>query len=71
MAKVKISNIARDLNISVETVYESLRKKNISVVETPNTRLEEDVVDMLMNEFKADRAMRDSVPTVRKKQQAD
>ena len=71
MAKVKISNIARDLNISVETVYESLRKKNISVVETPNTRLEEDVVDMLMNEFKADRAMRDSVPPVRKKQQAD
>ena len=67
MAKVKISNIARDLNISVETVYDSLRKKNISVVETPNTRLEEEVVNMLMDEFQADRALKNSVPSARKK----
>lgn len=69
MAKVKISNIARDLNISVETVYESLRKKNFSVVESPNTRLEDDAVNMLMNEFQADRALKDSIP-VRKKAEA-
>ncbi|MDE6311237.1 MAG: translation initiation factor IF-2 [Muribaculaceae bacterium] len=67
MAKVKISNIARDLNISAETVYEALRKKNVTVVESPNTRLEEEHVQMLMDEFKADRALKDSIPPSRKK----
>ena len=51
MAKTKISKVAKDLNVSLPTVIEFLRKKNITVDENPNTRLEDDVVGLLMNEF--------------------
>lgn len=54
MAKTKISKVATDLNVSLPTVFEYLRKKNINIDESPNTRVEENVVDMLMNAFKSD-----------------
>ncbi len=54
MAKTKISKVATDLNVSLSTVFEFLRKRNINVDESPNTRVDEDVVAMLMNAFKSD-----------------
>ena len=43
MARIKISKVAKDLNVSVATVVEALRKKNITVPDdNPNFRLEED-----------------------------
>ena len=67
MPKVKISTLAKDLNVSLPTVFEFLRKKNITVDESPNTRVEEDVVAMLTDEFQSDKALRASAP-VRKKE---
>ncbi len=59
MAKTKISNVARDLNVALPTVVEFLRKKNITVDEiSPNTRIEDDVVDLLVKEFKGDQAIK-------------
>ena len=55
MAKLKISKVAKDLNVSVSTVIDFLHKKNIEVEDNPNTRLEESVVDMLMGAFKSDK----------------
>ena len=34
MARIKISKVAKDLNVSVATVVEALRKKNITVPTT-------------------------------------
>ncbi len=58
MAKTKISKVAKDLNVSLPTVIEFLRKKNISIDESPNTRVEEDIVELLMDEFKSDKDLK-------------
>ncbi len=54
MAKTKISKVATDLNVSLPTVIEFLRKRNINIDESPNARVEADIVEMLMNAFKSD-----------------
>ncbi|MDE6854512.1 MAG: translation initiation factor IF-2 N-terminal domain-containing protein, partial [Muribaculaceae bacterium] len=58
MAKTKISKIAKDLNISVNTVIEFLRKRDINIEESPNTRVEEDIVNLLMGEFQSDKDLK-------------
>lgn len=60
MAKTKISKVAKDLNVSVSTVIDFLRKKNIEIDENPNpnTRIEDEVVDLLMGAFKSDKDLK-------------
>ncbi|MDE6309745.1 MAG: translation initiation factor IF-2 N-terminal domain-containing protein, partial [Muribaculaceae bacterium] len=54
MPKTKISKVAKDLNVALPTVIEFLRKKNITIDDNPNTRVEDDVVALLETEFKSD-----------------
>ncbi len=61
MAKTKISTLAKDLNVALPTVIDFLRKKGINIDESPNTRVEEDVVDLLMHEFKSDKDLKPSM----------
>ena len=56
MAKVKISKIAKDLNVALSTVFEFLKRKNISVEEHPNARIEDDVAQLLIYEFRTDKS---------------
>ena len=58
MAKTKISTLAKDLNVALPTVIEFLHKKNINIDASPNTRVEDDVVELLMNEFKHDKNLK-------------
>ncbi len=58
MARTRISKIAKDLNIAVSTAVEFLRKKNIEIDDNPNTRIEEDIVDLLIDEFDTDGAQK-------------
>ncbi|MDE6574303.1 MAG: translation initiation factor IF-2 N-terminal domain-containing protein, partial [Muribaculaceae bacterium] len=58
MAKTKISKVAKDLNVSVATVIDFLRKKNIEIDENPNTRLEDNMVEMLMTAFQSDKDLK-------------
>lgn len=58
MARTRISKIAKDLNIAVSTAVEFLRKKNIEIDDNPNTRIEEDIVDLLLDEFDTDGAQK-------------
>ncbi|MDE6702651.1 MAG: translation initiation factor IF-2 N-terminal domain-containing protein, partial [Muribaculaceae bacterium] len=62
MAKTKISTLAKDLNVALPTVIEFLRKKNINIDGSPNTRVEDDVVELLMNEFKQDKNLKPQTP---------
>ena len=55
MAKTKISIIAKELNVALPTMIEFLNKKNIFIDNNPNTRVEDDVVDILVKEFKNDK----------------
>ena len=71
MARTKISKIAKDLNISLSTAVEFLRKKNITVDDNPNARIEEDVGDILVKEFKSDKDLKsksEQFSTVRQQQ---
>ena len=56
---VKISKVAKDLNVSFQTLIDFLAKKNITVESSPNTRISEEQCQMLLNEFKSDKAQRE------------
>jgi translation initiation factor IF-2 len=58
MAKTKISKLAKDLNVALPTVFEFLRKKEISIEENPNTRVEDSVAELINNEFNDDRILK-------------
>ena len=67
MAKTKISKIAKDLNLSVPTVVEFLNKKNINIDASPNTRVEDNVVDILLAEFDKNGNVRRKIESERDK----
>ncbi len=58
MAKQKISNLAKELNVGLPNIFEFLRKNNIDVPESPNTRVEESVAEMLTHHFQPDREIK-------------
>ncbi len=58
MAKTKISKVAKDLNISIDTAIEFLGKKGIEVDNNPNTRIEDDAYNLLVGAFQTDKAQK-------------
>lgn len=58
MARTKISKVAKDLNVALPTVIEFLRKKDITVDDNPNARIEDDVYELLIHEFKSDKDLK-------------
>ncbi len=58
MARTKISKVAKDFNISVQTAVEFLRKKNITIDDNPNSRIDDEAYDMLAREFQPDQALK-------------
>lgn len=58
MARIKISKVARDLNVALPTVVEFLRGKNITVDDNPNARIEQEVADLLVKEFNSDKDLK-------------
>ena len=54
MARNKISKIAKELNVSLSTVTDFLRSKNIEVDDNPNTRIDENAEALLMQHFSTD-----------------
>ena len=58
MARTKISKVAKDLNVALNTVTEFLQKHNIQVEDNPNARIEDDVVDLLVREFRNDKDLK-------------
>lgn len=54
--RIKLSKIAKDLNVGVSTAVEFLRKHNIEVDNNPNTRIDENAVNLLTTEFSSDKA---------------
>ncbi len=58
MPRTKISKAATDLNVAVPTIIEFLRKKGITVDDSPNARIDEDVYDILVKEYKPDRTLK-------------
>ena len=59
--RTKISKVASDLNVGMNTVVEFLRKHNIEVDSNPNARINEDAVELLRKEFSQDKAVKAKV----------
>ena len=55
---VKISKVAKDLNVGTQTLIDFLSKKKITVDSNPNARISDEHYQMLLNEFKTDKAQR-------------
>ncbi len=69
--RIKISKVAKDLNVGINTAVEFLRKHNIEIEENPgpNTRLDENAVNLLTREFSKDKdvkALSDEIGSSRK-----
>lgn len=56
--RTKICKVASDLNISVATPVEFLRKHNIEVNGGPNDRIDQNAVDLLLTEFHSERTIK-------------
>lgn len=52
---VKISKVAKDLNVGTQTLIDFLSKNNIIVDSNPNARITDEQCNMLIKEFKTDR----------------
>ena len=55
---VKISKVAKDLNVGTQTIIEFLSKKNITVESNPNARISDEHYRMLLDAFRTDKDQR-------------
>jgi len=52
--RVKISKVIKDLNVGLQTIQDFFVKKKIELDVTPNTKIPEDILEILIKEFKPD-----------------
>lgn len=67
----KISKVAKDLNVGINTAVEFLRKNNITVDNNPNARIDDNAVELLVKEYSKDKdfkAQLDKYTTNRKEE---
>ncbi len=57
---VRLSKAAREFNISMNTIIEFLEKKGFKMKSSPNTKLAPEMYELLINEFQAEKAVRES-----------
>ena len=50
----RLSKIAREFNVGISTIVEYLNKKNIKIDSNPNTKIPENVFEILAKEFSSD-----------------
>ena len=70
---IKISKVIKDLNVGRQTIEEFLHKKGINIDASINARIEEDVYEMLVKEFKPDMDLKsksDKMANERQKEKA-
>ena len=51
---IKISKVIKDLNVGRQTIEEFLHKKGIEISANINAKIEDEVFEMLVKEFKPD-----------------
>ncbi len=52
--RIKLSKVIKDLNVGLQTIQDFFAKKKIEMDVTPNTKIPEDILDILIKEFKPD-----------------
>ena len=51
---MRLSKVAKELNISIQRIGEFLESIGHEITVSPNTKLSDDLYDLLLNEFKSD-----------------
>ena len=70
---IKISKVIKDLNVGRQTIEEFLHKKGIEIDASINARIQDDVYEMLVKEFKPDMDLKsksDKMANERQKEKA-
>ncbi len=70
MRRIKISQVASNLNVGVQSISDYLHKKNIEVDLGPNARISEEVYAMLVKEFGSDKEQKEKSVNFTREQQA-
>ena len=68
--RTKISKVAKDLNVGVSTAAEFLRKHKIEVDNNPNTRIDDEAVELLKREFNKDKDLKAHTDQIREQRHA-
>ncbi|MAZ58007.1 MAG: translation initiation factor IF-2 [Flavobacteriales bacterium] len=51
---MRLSKVAKELNISIQRIGEFIESSGYEITVSPNTKLSDDLYDLLLNEFKSD-----------------
>ncbi len=54
----RLSKVARECNVGISTIVEFLHKKGIEIDMNPNTKVSEDIVELLKKEFRVDQSVK-------------
>ncbi|MCM1077564.1 MAG: translation initiation factor IF-2 [Bacteroides sp.] len=67
MPRIKISQAAKEFNVTIQSIADQLGKNGITIdASNPNTRLEEKAYDILVKAFQPDRKERERIDRIRK-----
>jgi len=55
----RLSKIAREFNVGINTLVEYLESKNVKIENNPNTKVEGDVYAILLNEFQSEKSAKE------------
>lgn len=56
---VRLSKAAKEFNVGISTIVEYLAKKGVSIVASPNTKIEPDVYELLEREFESQKTVKE------------
>ncbi len=56
---IRLSKLARELNVGISTLIEEAEKKGIKIENNPNTKLSKEVVQVLEKEFAKDKSVKE------------
>ena len=59
MAVKRLSKVAREFNVGISTIVDYLESKGVEIEAKPNSKIEEDVYDMLCDEFQSEKSAKE------------
>ncbi len=55
---IRLSKVAKDFNVGIQTLVESLQKKGVEVENNPNTKISDEQYNLLVKEFSKDKNLK-------------
>ena len=61
---MRLSKVAREFNIGISTIVEYLKKQGHEVESNPNTKITSSLYDLLLNEFKSEKTVKEEAAKI-------